>query len=84
MSGYLIDTDWVIDVLHGNPDAEQTLLDLAPGCLFRDRCAAAALVPDDRCRTTRPDLTVDQDGHARRCHLAPAQMASLRTTHQEQ
>lgn len=30
MSGYLIDTDSVIDVLHGNADAEHTLLDLAP------------------------------------------------------
>lgn len=30
MSGYLIDTDWIIDVLHGNVDAERTLLGLAP------------------------------------------------------
>ena len=30
MSAYLIDTDWIIDVLHGNANAEQTLLDLAP------------------------------------------------------
>lgn len=30
MSVYLIDTDWIIDVLHGNADAEQTLLDLTP------------------------------------------------------
>ena len=29
MSAYLIDTDWVIDVVHGNVHAAQTLLDLA-------------------------------------------------------
>lgn len=32
MSGYLIDTDWIIDVIHGQPLATQTLLELAgPG-----------------------------------------------------
>jgi predicted nucleic acid-binding protein len=30
VSAYLIDTDWIIDVLHGNEAATQTLLDLAP------------------------------------------------------
>lgn len=30
MSEYLIDTDWVIRVLHGNADAIQTLEDQAP------------------------------------------------------
>ena len=30
MSGYLIDTDWIIDVLHGNARSAQTLVDLAP------------------------------------------------------
>jgi len=30
VSAYLIDTDWIIDVLHGNARATQTLLDLAP------------------------------------------------------
>lgn len=30
MSLYLIDTDWVIDSLHGQPHATQTLLNLAP------------------------------------------------------
>jgi tRNA(fMet)-specific endonuclease VapC len=27
---YLIDTDWIVDCLHGQPDATQTLVDLAP------------------------------------------------------
>jgi len=32
VSGYLIDTDWIIDVIHGQPLATQTLLELAgPG-----------------------------------------------------
>jgi tRNA(fMet)-specific endonuclease VapC len=30
VSAYLVDTDWIIDVLHGSADAEETLLDLAP------------------------------------------------------
>lgn len=30
MSQYLIDTDWLIQVLHGNADAAQTIEDLAP------------------------------------------------------
>lgn len=30
MTGYLIDTDWIIDSLHGQPVATQTLLQLAP------------------------------------------------------
>lgn len=30
MSRYLVDTDWLIQVLHGNADATQTLEDLAP------------------------------------------------------
>ncbi len=27
---YLVDTDWIVDVLHDQPDATQTLLDLTP------------------------------------------------------
>lgn len=30
MSGYLIDTDWIIDALHGKTDAVRTLVRLAP------------------------------------------------------
>jgi tRNA(fMet)-specific endonuclease VapC len=30
VSLYLVDTDWVIDSLHGHESARQTLLDLAP------------------------------------------------------
>ena len=29
MSQYLLDTDWIIDVLHGQEQATQTLLELA-------------------------------------------------------
>ena len=34
MSGYLVDTDWIIDVLHGQPSATQTLVDLADQGLY--------------------------------------------------
>ncbi len=30
MSLYLVDTDWIVDTLHGQPPATQTLVDLAP------------------------------------------------------
>jgi len=30
VSGYLIDTDWIVDVPHDTEHAVQTLLDLAP------------------------------------------------------
>lgn len=30
MSLYLVDTDWIVDALHGYPAAIQTLVDLAP------------------------------------------------------
>lgn len=30
MSSYLVDTDWIIDCLHGQQAATQTLLNLAP------------------------------------------------------
>ena len=33
MSLYLLDTDWVVDVLHGQESATQTLLELAPSGL---------------------------------------------------
>ena len=30
MSGYLLDTDWIVDCLNGQPQAIETLLDLVP------------------------------------------------------
>ena len=33
MSQYLLDTDWIVDVLHGQEAATQTLLELAPSGL---------------------------------------------------
>ena len=33
MSLYLLDTDWIVDVLHGQESATQTLLELAPSGL---------------------------------------------------
>jgi peptide/nickel transport system ATP-binding protein len=59
------------------PGQPPSLLDLSPGCLFRDRCRGAELVPDDRCRTDRPALTVETGAHHRRCHLAFADVAGL-------
>ncbi len=38
--------------------------DLPPGCAFAARCPHA----DTKCRTERPELTVDGAGHAAACH----------------
>ncbi|MDQ4501273.1 ABC transporter ATP-binding protein [Sinomonas sp. ASV322] len=58
------------------PGQPPSLLDLPSGCLFSDRCPAASLVPDRRCRTERP-LLVTEGGHSRRCHLPIDQLATL-------
>lgn len=34
MSSYLLDTDWIVDVLHGQESATQTLLELVPSGLM--------------------------------------------------
>jgi peptide/nickel transport system ATP-binding protein len=54
------------------PGFPPSLLDLPHGCLFADRCPVASLVPDDRCRTERPALTLVGSGHRARCHLTEA------------
>jgi len=51
------------------PGFPPSLLDLPQGCLFADRCPVADLVPDDRCRTERPALTMVGSDHRARCHL---------------
>ena len=48
------------------PGFPPSLIDLPQGCLFADRCPVAALVPDDRCRTERPELTLVGSGHRAR------------------
>lgn len=51
------------------PGFPPSLLDLPAGCLFADRCPAAALVPGDRCHTERPELH-GSGSHRARCHLS--------------
>ncbi|RLU99409.1 peptide ABC transporter ATP-binding protein [Streptomyces griseocarneus] len=48
------------------PGSPPSLLSPPPGCPFHPRCAYAAEVPDDRCRTERPEL---RPGRAAACHL---------------
>ncbi|MEO6201335.1 MAG: ABC transporter ATP-binding protein [Cryobacterium sp.] len=55
------------------PGFPPSLLDLPTGCLFADRCDFAALVPDNRCHTARPELGGTAE-HRSRCHLSPAQV----------
>ena len=53
----------------GNPPS---LLNPPSGCPFHPRCAHREKVPDDCCRTTRPELLPGGrvDGHLKACHLA--------------
>ncbi|MCC3767038.1 ABC transporter ATP-binding protein [Streptomyces sp. UNOC14_S4] len=48
------------------PGAPPSLLAPPPGCPFHPRCAYAAEVAGDRCRTERPEL---RPGRAAACHL---------------
>ena len=56
------------------PGSPPSLISLPPGCVFRPRCTFADQVPDDRCRSERPDLLPGISGdHFVRCHLTPDQ-----------
>jgi peptide/nickel transport system ATP-binding protein len=56
------------------PGQPPSLLNLPSGCVFRPRCTYTDQVPDDRCRTDRPDLlATDDPGHLVRCHIERAQ-----------
>ncbi len=56
------------------PGQPPSLLNMPDGCVFRPRCTFAHQVPDDRCRTERPDLDpTAAAGHLVRCHIDPAQ-----------
>ncbi|UQI48084.1 ABC transporter ATP-binding protein [Streptomyces sp. HU2014] len=52
------------------PGTPPSLLAPPPGCPFHPRCAYAAQVAGDRCRTERPELPA---GHGAACHLTPGQ-----------
>ena len=57
--------------LHPIPGTPPSLLAVPGGCAFHPRCEFRTLVPDDLCRTLRPDLvprTADPR-RASRCHL---------------
>ncbi|RII15994.1 Oligopeptide transport ATP-binding protein OppD [Streptomyces sp. YIM 130001] len=49
------------------PGFPPSLTVLPTGCLFADRCPQTHLVPDDACRTARPELT-GAAAHPSRCH----------------
>jgi len=57
--------------LHPIPGTPPSLLAVPGGCAFHPRCEFRDRVPDDLCRTLKPDLvprTADQ-GRTSRCHL---------------
>jgi peptide/nickel transport system ATP-binding protein len=57
--------------LHPIPGTPPSLLAVPGGCAFHPRCEFRKMVPDDLCRTLRPDLlprTADI-GRSSRCHL---------------
>jgi peptide/nickel transport system ATP-binding protein len=58
--------------LHPIPGTPPSLLAVPSGCAFHPRCEFRDRVPEDRCRTTKPELiprTADM-GRTSRCHLA--------------
>jgi peptide/nickel transport system ATP-binding protein len=63
------DTDTTLTPISGNPPS---LLNPPKGCAFHPRCPHRDRVPDDRCRTTLPELVPGSRGpdHLTRCHLA--------------
>jgi peptide/nickel transport system ATP-binding protein len=50
-----------------------SLINLPKGCVFAPRCNAAHLVPDERCKSERPELVSVTMSHAVRCHLDAGQ-----------
>ncbi|MGW1071333.1 ABC transporter ATP-binding protein [Streptomyces sp. NPDC002537] len=58
------------------PGTPPSLLAPPPGCPFHPRCAYAAEVGDDRCRTERPELP---PGRGAACHLAPERQRAVFT-----
>jgi peptide/nickel transport system ATP-binding protein len=57
--------------LHPIPGTPPSLLAMPSGCAFHPRCEFRDRVPNDLCRTLKPELiprTIDQ-GRASRCHL---------------
>jgi peptide/nickel transport system ATP-binding protein len=57
--------------LHPIPGTPPSLLAVPSGCAFHPRCEFRKMVPDDLCRTLRPELvprTADT-GRTSRCHL---------------
>ena len=57
-----------LDPIPGNPPSP---INLPKGCVFQPRCAYWERVPDDLCKTTRPELLATVPDHMVRCHLEP-------------
>ncbi len=57
-----------LDPIPGNPPSP---INLPTGCVFQPRCFYWSQVPDDLCKTTRPELVSAGPDHLVRCHLAP-------------
>jgi peptide/nickel transport system ATP-binding protein len=64
------DVDGPLDrPLHPIPGNPPSLLNPPPGCPFFARCEFSHLVPDNKCSTVLPELTLVGPGHLKRCHL---------------
>ncbi|WP_433676812.1 ABC transporter ATP-binding protein [Microbacterium gorillae] len=63
------------------PGFPPSLLNLPQGCLFADRCPVSHLVPDDRCRTERPQLApAGGEDHRARCFVPASVLAASGTS----
>lgn len=64
--------------LESIPGMPPSLINLPKGCVFEPRCEFAQQVPNNACKTTRPELVSVSDVHSARCHLTAEQRDSIR------
>ena len=58
------------------PGQPPSLISLPGGCAFEPRCEFAKYVPDNRCKSTRPEVEIKLAGHQARCHLSAQEVRS--------
>jgi len=72
-----------VDQAHGTrlktiPGQPPSLISLPGGCAFEPRCEFAKFVPDNRCKTIRPEVQEKLTGHLARCHLSASQVLEVK------
>jgi len=63
--------------LRAIPGQPPSLINLPNGCAFAPRCSFAIEVPNNKCRTTNPELIEKSSGHFARCHLSIEELTKI-------